>query len=128
MTDEPHRPITITVEQGSERLRFTTTRIPDGRVSIEAVGFTDDGEITTNLSGVLPAETMTTLGWLMLRSSTIGQDPVGFAQAQRRHPPTPTGPGAPRTTNPWPGASPRARPWPHSHRSSVATPVRSAPA
>lgn len=87
MTDEPHRPITITVEQGSERLRFTTTHTPDGRVSIEAVGFTDDGEITTNLSGVLPAETMTTLGWLILQSSTTGQDPVEFAQAQRRHHP-----------------------------------------
>lgn len=80
MTDEPHRPITITVEQGSKRLRFTTTPTPDGRVSIEEVGFTDDGEITTNLSGVLPAETMTTLGWLILQSSTTGQDPVGFAQ------------------------------------------------
>ena len=62
MSDEPQRATTITVEQGTERLRFTTTLTPDGRVSIEAVGFTDDGEITTNLSGILPAELMTTLG------------------------------------------------------------------
>ncbi|MGW9557550.1 hypothetical protein ACWGSK_23915 [Nocardiopsis sp. NPDC055551] len=87
MPDEPHRPTTITVEQGAERLRFTTTPTPDGRVSIEAVGFTDDGEITTNLSGVLPAEIMATLGWLMLQSSATGQAPAGFVREQRRHHP-----------------------------------------